>query len=880
MNNLSQMSALMINKSITHKVFILCGLLLLLMACDTKQPKQTKEFQEDGTITIGVAWPQGRGLFVQGAQLAVQEVNEAGGLLGQAVELVIDEREEALYEALETTSILTAGEGIKEYSRIVARDFSYHNKQVVAVTGHQYSASAFSAAQIYQQNQKVFIAPTATNVLLTTMNFDYVYRMLPTNIELGHQLSQFAGHKGFKRVAVFNERSEGALELSEAFSQAAEENYGIHTAIQRSFFSDMSEREFTDYAVSFVRAHRKNPLDAIFLFTDTTLAIQIIREFKKRGLDDVLFVGGENLDNQTFWEKLSKLQQNEDSQINISVPTVFNLPSQLNNTFVSKFERHYQQAPDRFATLGYDSINVILRAIKRAGTSEPSKIADEVRYSPTCRGLTGTVGFQDNGDVSGKTYIIKSFMNGRFEYRTLKDKAVSEPRAKSLKLCVELDSDDDGVVNKLDVCPNNTKLQLSKGIYLEGDSQGCPIESDKDGVPDYRDQCPNDGKETLVKGVNEQGCPKDTDDDSIPDYRDKAPNNTREAISAGVDNEGIPLDSDSDNTPDYLDHCPNDSTKAQSKGLDIHGCPNDADQDKVPDYQDLCPNDEKRALSKGVNANGCPIDTDSDNIPDYLDACPLSGKHEKAGGLDAKGCPVDNDNDGVANYRDNCPDNAQNELRFGVDAVGCPIDSDKDNVPDHADYCRMNTQKELAKGVDASGCPLDHDKDGIIDVLDTCHDTSAESQVYGIDAQGCPVDSDEDGLEDYLDKCPNTPVGVQVTPDGCTTLYVHELFAENFDRKYRIIDEAKLSLTTFMQRFDHSLIYDAQIIVNTSDEQANDNEYINALADFLIANGIAKTKIVTRYSDMSKGSTLVQSSVIKLEVRMQPLRERPISGGN
>lgn len=742
-------------------------IVLLLVMFSSGSDNQSVEFQEDGTITIGVAWPTGRGLFVEGAKLAVKEVNEAGGLLGQQVELIVDEREEALYKALDETSLLTAGESIKEYSRIVARDFSHHKKQVVAVTGHQFSVTAFSAAQIYQQNETVFIAPTATNVLLTNMNFDYVYRMLPTNVDLGKQLADFASNKNYQRVAIFNERSESALELSEAFSQSAEEYYGIDTAIQRSFFSDMPKREFTDYAVNFSRTHKKAPLDAIFLFTDTTLAIQIIREFQKRGLGDIPYIGGENLDNQVFWQALEQVQTQTNSTINVAIPSVFNSNSTINQPFVNSFTHQYQQAPDRLAALGYDSIQVILRAIASAGSSEPSKIADEMRYSPICRGLTGHIVFEDNGDATNKNYIIKTKDKQNYRYQTLAGSGVTTPRAANVQACVKLDRDDDGVVNMVDKCPDNTKEQLTKGIYLDGERRGCPIASDDDDVPDYRDDCPNDTAETLAKGVNGRGCPKDSDHDLIADFIDHQPNNSPEAISAGVDTHGIPLDSDGDKVPDYRDDCPKNTKAAQSKGIDKRGCPNDSDQDKVADYLDKCPNESAMQISKGVDNIGCALDTDGDKVADYRDACQFTSKAAVAAGVDAQGCPIDNDGDGVPNYGDNCPNDKKTALSFGVDAKGCPQDSDKDAVADHADKCPDDDAKTLTKGIDSQGCPVDSDKDGVINVYDACPKTPPTALTFAVDDKGCAVDSDKDGLLDYLDACPQSDPDVAIDGQGC-----------------------------------------------------------------------------------------------------------------
>ena len=75
------------------------------------------------------------------------------------------------------------------------------------------------------------------------------------------------------------------------------------------------------------------------------------------------------------------------------------------------------------------------------------------------------------------------------------------------------DSDNDGVIDTLDKCPDTPA-----GVAV--DSNGCPVDSDKDGVPDYLDKCP--GTPAGV-AVDSNGCPVDTDKDGVPDYLDKCP---------------------------------------------------------------------------------------------------------------------------------------------------------------------------------------------------------------------------------------------------------------------------------------------------------------------------------------------------------------------
>ena len=177
------------------------------------------------------------------------------------------------------------------------------------------------------------------------------------------------------------------------------------------------------------------------------------------------------------------------------------------------------------------------------------------------------------------------------------------------------DKDHDGVLDKLDKCPDTPK-----GVKV--DAFGCPIDSDGDGVPDYLDKCPNTPAGAAVDAT---GCPLDSDGDGVPDYLDKCPD-TPSGVT--VDTAGCPFDSDGDGVADYLDKCPDTPMGVK---VDANGCPLDSDGDGVADNLDKCSGTPKGVK---VDANGCPLDRDGDGVPDYLDKCP------DVPGLAAnKGCP-------------------------------------------------------------------------------------------------------------------------------------------------------------------------------------------------------------------------------------------------
>lgn len=145
---------------------------------------------------------------------------------------------------------------------------------------------------------------------------------------------------------------------------------------------------------------------------------------------------------------------------------------------------------------------------------------------------------------------------------------------------------------------------------------GKAKDSDNDGVPDKRDKCPDT---PAGVAVDKDGCPIDTDKDGIADYMDDCP------TVAGLSSlKGCP-DSDKDGVADKDDECPDTPGLAGLKG-----CP-DSDGDGIADKNDKCPDTPK---GYKVNAGGCPLDSDHDGIIDEEDKCPAV-----AGTAANNGCP-------------------------------------------------------------------------------------------------------------------------------------------------------------------------------------------------------------------------------------------------
>jgi outer membrane protein OmpA-like peptidoglycan-associated protein len=148
------------------------------------------------------------------------------------------------------------------------------------------------------------------------------------------------------------------------------------------------------------------------------------------------------------------------------------------------------------------------------------------------------------------------------------------------------DSDNDGILDNRDRCPDTPP-----GAQVDG--RGCSGDSDNDGIPDGVDRCAGTPPGATVDA---KGCTRDSDGDNIPDGIDRCPDTPAGVL---VDPSGCPKDSDGDSIPDGLDRC---SDTPQGATVDALGCPGDEDGDGVLDGLDKCP---RTTAGATVNASGC-----------------------------------------------------------------------------------------------------------------------------------------------------------------------------------------------------------------------------------------------------------------------------------
>ena len=224
---------------------------------------------------------------------------------------------------------------------------------------------------------------------------------------------------------------------------------------------------------------------------------------------------------------------------------------------------------------------------------------------------------------------------GTLAVRTREEARPCAPKAKKPKKVIipKKDSDNDGVLDIDDACPEIRGLRKHKGCP--------PPDKDGDGFLDDEDKCP-EKPEDFDGYQDNDGCPEeedaDSDNDGILDRDDRCPTDPEDK-DGFKDDDGCPdRDNDADGVPDATDKCP---TLAEDRDgfEDNDGCPDlDNDQDGFQDEVDKCPND-KEDRDQFEDEDGCPdLDNDKDGIKDTEDRCPM--QPETINGVtDEDGCP-------------------------------------------------------------------------------------------------------------------------------------------------------------------------------------------------------------------------------------------------
>lgn len=321
----------------------------------------------------------------EGTQLAIEQANAAGGVLGKQIELIVEDDQSK------------AGEAANAVNKLIAKD------NVVAVLGEFASSRSLEGGPICQGAGIPMISPGSTNPDVTKIG-DYVFRVCFTDPFQGKALANFAKQKNLKKVAILTDvKNDYSKGLARYFKEKFVENGG----------SVVTELDYNggdkDFKAQLTTIKGAAP-DAIFLpgyYNDVAL---ICIQTKELGINVPLF-GGDG------WEShmLTEIGKEAVEGHYFSTHCLVDQDTPKMKSFVEAYKKRFNKSPDAMATLGYDSAAVLVDALKRAGTTDPVKLRDAIAATKDFDGVSGKFSLDANRDAV-KALVFAKIQNGRFVY--------------------------------------------------------------------------------------------------------------------------------------------------------------------------------------------------------------------------------------------------------------------------------------------------------------------------------------------------------------------------------------------------------------------------------------------------------------------------------
>ncbi len=380
---------------IKRRMLLLAGLLGpgALAGCERQSMaalRAARQAEARGPVVIAVAWPLklGKASLAQGVDLAVEEINSRGGILGGR-KLKILFKDDA--------SSLSRG-------RLVAQEIA-DNPDVAAVIGHLNSYITAPAAKIYERAGLVMVTPGASGQKITEQGGRMVFRSLPGNRDQGRQIGDYAAAQGYKSVAIYYIKNDYGIDLANYFEQRAHE-LGIAIADRRSYNmgGDNHAALLAEWA-AFLKT------DAVFLCGSLPESAQILREAREAGLKVPVF-GAAGLDSHDL------IRLGGDSVEGTVVFSLFNVgdPRPEVRAFGERFRQRFGILPDSTAAQGYDAVQLVAHAMRQAGSSVPVQVAAALRATRNWPGVTGRTTYSENGDPVAKPMAKVVVRHGAFAY--------------------------------------------------------------------------------------------------------------------------------------------------------------------------------------------------------------------------------------------------------------------------------------------------------------------------------------------------------------------------------------------------------------------------------------------------------------------------------
>ncbi len=366
---------------------LLAASLALAATLGTAMAQETIKIGALYNLTGGMSSLDGPSL--SGAQLAVKQINAAGGLLGKQVELIApDGKTDQQETAKAAQRVLSEG--------------------VVAGIGQSDTTFVMAGAPLFQEKGIPFVTSGATHPKLPEWVGDHMFMTPFGDDDQSYAIADYTYDKlGARRVAVWTDNSMDFTKalstfFTERFTQRGGEVVG----------TDMFMMGDTDFSAQIARLAAMDPKpDAVFVSAIPSEAGLSVKQIREQGLN-MPIVSGDGFDTELLVTVPGPELANE---VYFSTHTYRADPRPEVTKFIEDYKAEYGRDPENaFAPLGYDAMMLVADAIKRANSAEPSAIQKALKDTRGFKGVTGEISYTRPTMVPPKPVSIVSVKLGEY----------------------------------------------------------------------------------------------------------------------------------------------------------------------------------------------------------------------------------------------------------------------------------------------------------------------------------------------------------------------------------------------------------------------------------------------------------------------------------
>lgn len=348
--------------------------------------------QEGDTIKIGVNLELSGGVAAygnaekNGVELAVEQINADGGILGKKVKLVVKDNKSDNNEAATVAANLVT------------------NDKVVAVVGPATSGAMKTVIPNMTKAKVPVITPSATDDSVTLQGKkvqDYVFRSCFQDSFQGIILAKYATEnlKADKVAILADNSSDYAIGLTKAFKS----EYKGDIVFEENFTQDDK-----DFQAILTKLKGKD-FDAIYVPGYYTQAGLIIKQARELGIDKPI-IGADGFGDEKMVQTAGVANVN-----NVFYSAHFSTQAPANDKvqpFIDAYKKKYNEEPSAFNALAYDSVYMIKQAIEDQKSADSAAITKGLANLKDFEGVTGSITMDKNHNPE-KSLVVLGLTGGK-----------------------------------------------------------------------------------------------------------------------------------------------------------------------------------------------------------------------------------------------------------------------------------------------------------------------------------------------------------------------------------------------------------------------------------------------------------------------------------